>query len=395
MHITKDNQRLNNEIMDKNRDIWRQPTIHSVDSDFELEELKHATGSRYVIDAAVEIADDLFELHNTNKMDDHAARADFVRDIESQGAAFGSWVQYPWSDTLVRFPEEQDYYDLRTFRNKNLVTHAEQQQLRSKKIAAFGMSVGSNVIDSAVQSGIGNEYLLFDYDRLSIANLNRIRATMAEVGLYKTIMEGRKIAELDPYIKQQHFTEGYGPDTDAILRRERPDMMIEEVDDITSKARIRQIAAELGIPLVMAGDVGDISTLDIERHDLGAVKPFNGKLSTDEFASLVDGTARDKDGMLMKMVGMQNLTTRLIDSAMLRDEELAGLPQLGTTATVGGALASVAVRDILLGRTNASQSRKLNIRKSIGSSSPSTPVETLDTLKRYASYRANQKKGAK
>jgi len=343
-----------------------------------------------VIDQASVIADDLFELHHPGRVDDIAARESFRASILEEGTSFGTWVYYPWSGNLVRFADAGDHYDLRTFRNRNLVTKEEQLTLRGKKGAAFGMSVGSNEVDAAVQLGIGNEYLLFDYDRLAPTNLNRIRATMAQVGLYKTTVEGQKIAELDPYISQQHYTEGYTDETDDILRRERPDFIIEAIDDVAAKARLRCVAEELRVPLVMAGDVGDVSTIDIERHDIESVKPFNGKLTDDDYQALIEVTIEDKDGALMKIVGKKNLTTRLIDSAMLRGIEIGGLPQLGTTATAGGALAGVAIRDILLGRKTPSGSHAVNLRKAVGASSPTTLAETIQTLNRFIRYRKMQ-----
>lgn len=372
------------------RSEWQPPRLFKVESTGELNDLVNDTRADRVIDQASVIADDLFELHHPGRVDDIAARESFRASILEEGASFGTWVYYPWSGNLVRFADAGDHYDLRTFRNRNLVTKEEQLTLRGKKGAAFGMSVGSNEVDAAVQLGIGNEYLLFDYDRLAPTNLNRIRATMAQVGLYKTTVEGQKIAELDPYISQHHYTEGYTDDTDDILRRERPDFIIEAIDDVAAKARLRRVAEELRVPLVMAGDVGDVSTIDIERHDIGGVKPFNGKLTNAEYQALIDGTIEDKDGALMKIVGKKNLTTRLIDSAMLRGIEIGGLPQLGTTATAGGALAGVAIRDILLGRKIPSSSHAVNLRKAVGASSPTTLAETIQTLNRFIRYRKTQ-----
>ena len=355
---------------------WIAPTPYKIENQNELNELVRDTHAHHVVDPVEYIADDLFELHHPDRMEDTDARTEFAADVQSQGASFGHWVHYPWQDSLVRFADPIDHYDLRTYRNRNLITKSEQSKLHLSRIAAFGLSVGSNVIDRAVQSGIGHEYMLFDYDRLSPTNLNRIQATMAQVGLLKTTIAGRKMSELDPYVKQQHFTTGYDSTTDDILRLHRPDVIVEEVDSLEVKARLRRIASELHIPVVMAGDVGDRSTLDIERHDIGAVQPFNGKLSSDEVQLLIEGIlpADLKLGALIKLLGADNISQTLLHSEMLKGKELAGTPQLATAAAVGGAAATVAIREILLERTIESGTHVVDIAEYVGA--PASPKIT-------------------
>lgn len=333
---------------------WLEHNVYSsIDSEADLQDFVRSGNIQHVINPLEYIADDLFELRHPELMHDDSERADFVKDITDQGASFGNWVHYPWISAIVQVADATDHYDLRTYRNHNLITKSEQDKLHLTRVAAFGLSVGSNVVDRTVQSGIGNEYLLFDYDRLSPTNLNRIQAGLAQVGLQKTTIAGRKIAELDPYVSQQHFTTGYDRNTDDILRANRPDIIIEEVDNLEVKARLRRIAAELGVPLVMAGDVGDRSTLDIERHDLGEVLPFNGKLTQQEMDALLSGQAASmskemQTAMLVKMLGPDNISASLFQSVGLTGKELAGTPQLGTTAALGGAVTAVAIREILL-----------------------------------------------
>lgn len=338
---------------------WSDPIIHRVDNEAEVQDIVRYGDLRHVVDTVDYIADDMFELRHPELMHDDAARAEFVADIKSQGPAFGTWVEYPWQSTLVRFPESDDHYDLRTYRNRNLITNEDQNKLHLTRIAAFGLSVGSNVVDRTVQSGIGNVYDLFDYDRLSPTNLNRIQAGMGQVGLLKTTIAGRKMAELDPYVQQHHYTTGYDRNTDDILRANRPDIIIEEVDNLEVKARLRRIAAELEIPLVMAGDVGENSMLDIERNDLDDLMPFNGKLSADEVSALLSGAELPPEvqlGALISMLGRENISDVLLQSVMLKGKELAGTPQLGTIAAIGGAVTSIAIRDILLGKEVSSGS---------------------------------------
>jgi len=69
---------------------------------------------------------------------------------------------------------------LRTARNKNFITAAEQKRYRNLKIGIMGMSVGSNVIWPLVASG-GPKFLrIADADTIEISNLNRMLAPILE-----------------------------------------------------------------------------------------------------------------------------------------------------------------------------------------------------------------------
>lgn len=351
---------------------WTEPKVYKIDNEAEVQEFVRYADIKHVIDPIDHIADDMFELRNPSAMDNDAARAVFVQEVVAEGPSYGGWVHYPWMNAFVHIASPEDHYDMRTYRNRNLITKDQQTALHFTRIAAFGLSVGSNVVDRTIQSGIGSEYLLFDYDRLSPANLNRIQASVAEVGLLKTTIAGRKMAELDPYVQQQHHITGYDRNTDDILRANRPDIIIEEVDNLEVKARLRHIAKELKVPLVMAGDVGDKSTLDIERHDTEEVAPFNGKLTAEQAEMLRTGAftslpSEQKLPILIQMLGgMENISPELYASEQLKGIELAGTPQLGTTAAVGGALTSVAIRDIFLGRDVKSSANVVDATEIVG-----------------------------
>src|ERR1700744_3176551 len=47
---------------------------------------------------------------------------------------YGVWVYYPWSRKLVHLLDEDEFIEVRTNRNQNKITRAEQQLLSTKKI---------------------------------------------------------------------------------------------------------------------------------------------------------------------------------------------------------------------------------------------------------------------
>lgn len=368
---------------------WQQPMRYkldgSADADFhDLLDSDHLS----IIDPIEDIIDDLSELRYPNAKTDAVSREQFREELTDFGLGYGEWVHFPWSRTVVRYPEQQDHRDLRTFRNQHLVTAEEQGVLNEASIAVFGLSVGSNITDQLVQSGIGDTYVLGDFDRLSPTNLNRIRATMGQVGLRKVDIMARKISEVDPYIAQHHLHDGYTDAANEVLNVVRPDIIIEEVDDLSTKARLRAYAAEHETALVMVTDLGEKSIIDIERHDLEEVKPFNGKVSQGLFEDLIadELSEKEKRSALMKIAGIRHISPRIIESAMDQNRTLGGLPQLGATAVAGASLANTATREILLGRKMKSGSYVQSPRKSLGTQRPTTLRQDLDTYQKFLRF---------
>lgn len=306
-----------------------------------------------------------------------------IREELEDASHEGVWVHFPWSNTLVRYPDRDAHFHLRTYRNRDLITPEEQQKLRTARIAVFGLSVGSNIVDQFAQIGLGGAFLISDYDRLSPTNLNRLRATMSSVGMTKVDILARKLSEVDPWIEQVHLPDGFDENTEAVLNEFKPDILIEEVDDLPAKAKLRLWAAKTGTPLLMAGDYGEKSVLDVERHDLATVRPFNGQLSTATFERLLTGDIDDAEArqMLIKLVGVRNISVRLLRSGLNLDGELAGTPQLGSTASAGATLASVAARAILTGEPLKSGRYSNSPRRQLKLGNQATFLETVRTIR--------------
>ena len=57
----------------------------------------------------------------------------------------GCWVYYPWTNNLVHFLEPDLHQEIRTARNKLLVTTNEQEKFRKYTIGIGGLSIGNSV----------------------------------------------------------------------------------------------------------------------------------------------------------------------------------------------------------------------------------------------------------
>lgn len=286
-----------------------------------------------------------------------------IRELSSDmlnDPSYGNWVYFPWRNQALRYPKADDYYAVRTSRNRQLITEEEQDILRAKKIASIGESVGSSIALEAVRLGIGSEYILADFDTISVSNLNRIRANLGDVGLKKVEWVGREIALIDPYITQIHVNEGYSEDMNKLMDQVHPDVIVEEVDNLQAKAQIRQYARDERIPLVSVGDFAKNSVVETELYHLEDAKPFNGRLSEDKFAALRDGALSEEQvkSAMVKIVGPKNVSPRLLES--LSDPDLDGLPQLTTTVGIGAGLGVAAIAGIFLERVKSSGTYKVN-----------------------------------
>lgn len=345
---------------------FHYPQLFRFSNNIKLDKfLKRIDQDIEIVEHFFEISEELEEYENVGNLSKVNNRSQEY--IQNSEGVYGVWIYIPWERLLIRYPEEKDFYKLRTSRNRNLITFKQQQKLRNTKLAFFGLSVGSNVALSIAISGIGNEYHLFDFDDLSIMNLNRMPITnFRNVSKRKITAVGERLLEIDPFVKQCHYSEGFTEDSEKTLKDSEINLIFEEVDDLQVKAKLREIAKRLRIPLVTVGDIDDIVTLDVERHDIEDVRPFNGKLNESEFELLLSEDFKNvspelRMALLSKVVGVENVSTKLWDSLQEIGKTLTGIPQLGTTSMAAGAIATVAARDIILKKTSDSFTKAFDI----------------------------------
>lgn len=389
---------LSAKIRDRQVDIpvWAQPDEFDFSSWADRSEVSRRFEDgriKTTIDRSTEIASDLFSLRHPDQKLDTARRAEFVGDITARGLRFGRWFNFSWNQQLVRYSEQSDHEDLRTYRNKDMITDAEQKKLLMAKVAVFGLSVGSSVVEQLAMGGIGGTFVLGDFDKLSPTNLNRIRAGFDNIGMEKIDIAAIKLSETDPYIAQVHFRDGVNGSHLDELAEIKPDVIFDEIDNLAIKALLRQFAQKNRIPLVMVTDVGDKSVIDVERYDRDGTKPFNGKLSDSEIDKLLSGamTDADRQKLTMRIVGLSNISPRLIGSSMKIGESLDGLPQLGTTANIGGSLGAVAARELLIGRKLESGKYVSSAKKILGLQNQTSLSDTAKIIRRFTIRRITNK----
>lgn len=269
---------------------------------------------------------------------------------ENDLSSFGVWVYYPWMNTLVRILEEKEFIQLRTSRNKYKITQEEQDHLSRKKIGVIGLSVGQSVALSLAMERSFGELRIADFDTLDLSNMNRIRTGLFNLGVKKTWMVAREIAEIDPFLKVTIYEEGIseGNIDDFFTLGGDLDLVIEECDSLSVKISSRLKAKSLGIPVLM--DTSDRGMMDVERFDLHPQRPiFHGYLNKfgDE-SSLQHQLSENGRGIMNSILDVENLSDRVKYSLKEMGKSITTWPQTASSVLMGGAACAYYARKLLL-----------------------------------------------
>ncbi|MFC8045925.1 Rv1355c family protein [Nocardia sp. NPDC057353] len=274
-------------------------------------------------------------------------RAELAEIPDTPPPAGDRWVYYPWRNRLLGLPAEQEFRAVRLNRNRNKLTAAEQAVLAELRIGVVGQSVGHAVAYALAQEGVCGALRLADFDAIALSNLNRVPATLFDIGVNKAVVTARRIAELDPYLPVEVCTGGVDAESVAAFMAGLS-LVVEECDSLDVKLLVREHARTVGLPVIM--ETSDRGLLDVERYDLEPERePFHGMLGGVKAADLRGLASRDKAPYVMGILGADQISARMGASMVEIDETLAAWPQLGSEVMLGGALVAAAVRRIGLG----------------------------------------------
>jgi nitroreductase len=295
------------------------------------------------------------------------AREAFIAEYEVREP--GVWCYYPWLNIVLRTLGCEALAELRTNRNRNLVTRAEQAVLRRAHVAVAGLSVGSNIVSALVRHGIGTTFSLADHDQLATSNLNRMHGRLPDVGTPKCQLAARAVWELDPFATCILYPQGLDDDTVGSFVA-GSDVVVDEVDDFRVKAQLRLMAQLHGKPLLMATSLGDTVLIDVERWDDpdDSLEPFNGQLDGVSVPELMrtDLSAEEVSRFAAQIIGVGNVPLRALASLPLIGRELAGRPQVASTVTMAAGWAAMAARSILLGAPLRSGRYRVSLTEASG-----------------------------
>jgi hypothetical protein len=304
------------------------------------------------------------------------------------------WVHYPWRSSMVRILGPRAFRRLRLDRNRNKITTDEQDTLGRLRIGVVGLSVGHVIAHTLALEGLCGELRLADHDTIEVSNLNRIPATLLDLGVNKAVLAARRIAELDPYCAVTIFPEGLNTENlDSFL--DGLDVVVEECDSLDVKLLVREAARRRGIPVIM--ETSDRGMLDVERFDLDPQRRLLHGLVDDLHADEIAGlTTHDKVPFVLRIVEPTELSDRMAASMAEIDQTVTTWPQLAGDVTLGAATVAAAVRRIGRGEPLMSGRLRIDIQSlfeeladpalpdTVADAAPSTlqapPAELIDAV---------------
>ncbi|MFB6457459.1 ThiF family adenylyltransferase [Chitinophaga sp. Hz27] len=263
----------------------------------------------------------------------------------------GVWVYYPWSYRLVHILDEAEFIELRTSRNQQKITTAERNILATKKIGVIGLSVGQSVALALAMERLCGELRIADFDTLDLSNMNRLRTGIHNVGIRKTVLVAREIAEIDPFLVVRCYDEGVTDhNIDGFLTENgQLDILVEECDGLDIKILARHKAKALRIPVLM--DTSDRGMVDVERFDVHPDLPIlHGRVPETlrpEEVRTMEGPARM--AFVDSIVNISALSPKMQSSLQEIGKTITTWPQLASAVMLGGAAIAHVCRELSLG----------------------------------------------
>jgi molybdopterin/thiamine biosynthesis adenylyltransferase len=269
------------------------------------------------------------------------------------------WAYYPWRRVVVAVLGPRAFRAVRLDRNRNQITSEEQARLGSLRIGVVGLSAGHVIAHTLAAQGMCGELRLADFDRMALSNLNRVPATVLDVGLNKAEVAARRIAELDPYLVARVLDVGLTVDNvDEFL--DGLDVVVEECDSLDMKARVREGARARRTPVLMA--TSDRGLLDVERFDLEPERPIlHGLVGDLDFARLHGMSSREKVPYMQRFLEAEQWSPRGLASAVEIDHTLSTWPQVSGDVVLGATAIAEAVRRIGLGEDLPSGRTRIDV----------------------------------
>jgi hypothetical protein len=162
------------------------------------------------------------------------------------------------------------------------------------------------------------------------------------------------ILEDNPFANVSTLPEGVSEENlEKLLSEGKLDCIIEEIDDMPMKMMTRKLAMKYKVPVVMITDNGDGVVLHIERYDLGHDKIFGHDLAYwDDVLSDGEMTKEMAGKIIIGDIvgGPQFVDPKMMKSvARVLKKELVSWSQLGSSAILGGVVATAAIKDIVIG----------------------------------------------
>src|SRR4030067_1855687 len=208
-----------------------------------LNQLKSAHPELTIVNHYHSQLNELFNIRYPKDVDNDKKRLLFISRIthKKPPSAHGNCIYSPWLNTLVHLLPKNEYQEVRTARNRPIISSKQQQQLMDLTVGVIGLSVGNAIIQNLVYSGGAQVVKVADADTLDLSNLNRIQASTTNLGINKAVIAAQHIYQINPYAKIVIYDQKINADNlkEFLISKPKLDVIIDECDDLTLKNYLR------------------------------------------------------------------------------------------------------------------------------------------------------------
>ncbi|MBX9767827.1 MAG: tRNA threonylcarbamoyladenosine dehydratase [Bdellovibrionales bacterium] len=172
----------------------------------------------------------------------------------------------------MRSEAEMETYRLhrRFDRMGRLIGDDKMKKLLNSHVIVVGLGgVGSWAAEALARSGVGR-LTLVDFDDVCITNSNRqLHAIAGTVGKKKSAIMVERMQKINNQIRVREVPEFYSERNHDAIFADRPDYVIDAIDNVTTKCQLLTRCRADGIPIVCAtGSAGRMDPTQIHVKDL-------------------------------------------------------------------------------------------------------------------------------
>ncbi|EKE06628.1 MAG: UBA/ThiF-type NAD/FAD binding protein [uncultured bacterium] len=297
---------------------------------------------------------------------------------------YGVYAYYQEKNHLVRYSSEYWHRTVSIASSSTLILDPDRKKtwreireiFENTVVGVVGCSVGSNIAHNIVMDLRPKNLKLADKSLFKMENINRVRLGYSDIvkanseknGISDTALKNKatSIADqmyaIDPFLNIYVYNEGLNDTNisdffDGGDGEPKIDILVEEVDDPRIKLKLREEARKRSIPLVMASDLGSCVQIDICRYDLDNKESYSYGISDEKLLKATEavysnpGDRKTFFEFVDALVGTDYRQDELKDIINEESEIPTStiIPQLGSTAAVGGGIMAELVARIRLG----------------------------------------------
>jgi tRNA A37 threonylcarbamoyladenosine dehydratase len=135
-----------------------------------------------------------------------------------------------------------------------LVGDRAMQKLFASRVVIVGLGgVGSFAAESLARSGVGN-LTLVDFDDICVTNTNRqLHAMAGRIGEKKAAVVAERLAKVNPQAKIRCLDKFYSVESADEILGDKPDLVLDCIDNLTSKCHLLATCRARGIPVITSG----------------------------------------------------------------------------------------------------------------------------------------------